>query len=272
VKNRRKIAWAVAAAAGVAMVCSAGLMARRVATFHRENRRETYAFKSVTSRAFDYNQRPVSISDERGDGKDGGAGNDLRVVVRYGDDTLTLSPTLPSDTRLPGLIAHEDWMRVLRFAAATGSTLDQLRARMDSGQVRDRLLIVTRSPEPGSDPSSRGEVNKRAWTFDFYEFAPGGGFDHQRKSFPVKRRADLRTGEVPPAPDNELKENTWQYQAALMVMPPARGPNPQFSNDGLHAMGWTLPATSISMLTMLGALMFAASPKGDRSRGAQAPL
>jgi len=236
------------------MVASAGTMATRVADFHRENKRNVYAFRAVTEPEFSYSDRPVEITHTE-------TAVGLRVDVRYGEDSIGVRSSLPSDLRLPGLLAHEDWMRVLRFAEASGTSLDRLRARMESGEVRDRLVVVTRSLEPGADPSSRGEVNQKAWTFDFYEFLPGGGFEHERKRFPVKRRADLRTGTVPPARENELKENTWQFQAALMVMPPARGPSPQFTDDGLHAMGWTLPATSVSMLTLIGALMVAAAPR-----------
>lgn len=252
--RRRALAWAVAGVAGAVMVLSASVMAGRVAAFHRENKREVYAFQAVTSREFTYAGRAVSISDEE-------SPSGLSVLVRYDDDVLRLNPTMASDRRLPGLLPYEDWLRVLRFVSATGTTLDRLRRQMDAGEIRDRLVIVTRAPEPGADPSSWGEVNQRAWSFEFHEFKPEGGFEHQRKSFPVKRRADLRTGTVPPAPADELKENTWEFQAALMVMPPARGPSPQFSDDGLHAMGWTLPATSVSMLTMIGALMVAAAPR-----------
>lgn len=252
--SRRNGAKLVGLVAGLSMVVSAALMARRVAAFHRDNRREVFAFQAISSPDFSYAGRTVTIASE-------GEGPRLRVVVRYGDEKLSLTPSLPSDTRLPGLAAHQDWLRVLRFASATGTTLDALRARMDAGEVRDRLVIVTRSPEPGAEPSSWSEVNPRGWKFDFYEFLPSGDWAHERLAFPVKRRANLRTGEVPEAPADELKENTWQFQAALMVMPPARGPSPQFSNDGLHAMGWTLPATSLSMLTLLGAVIVAAAPR-----------
>ncbi len=255
--SRRTFARIVAAAAGITMVVSAAMMASRVAEFHRENRRNVYAFKEVAARTFTYAGRDVEIADAP-------AGPGPRVVVRYGAEELELYTTIPSDSRLPGLASHQNWLRVFRFAEATGTTLDRLRAQMESGEVRDRLVLVTRSLQPGADPSSRGEVNQKAWTFDFYEFLPDGGFEHELKRFPKKRRADLRTGTVPPAPEDELKENTWQFQAALLVMPPARGPSPQFTNDGLHAMGWTLPATSLSMLTLIAAVVFAARPRGWR--------
>lgn len=273
----RKIAWLGAAISGVVLVLSASEMARRVAAFHKENRREVYAFKAVNTRSFEYSGRPVTLRD-LGDG----SGNTF-VVTRYGDDEIKLRATIPGDLRLPDLLPHQDWLRVLRFAAATGYTLDQLRARMDSGEVRDRLVIVTRTPEAGSDPSSWGETNRRAWKFDFYEFKPEGGFAHERKSFPNPSRPRVKTNWAnlfssdepvftvlkPPRAADELEENTWQFQAALQVMPPARAPNPRFTNDGLHAMGWTLPATSLSILALVGSLMVAGAPRGRSDRVAK---
>ena len=195
--------------------------------------------------------------------------------MRYGEDELRLPVAIPGERSLPGLEAHNNWMRVFRFAGATGLSLDALQKKMESGEIRDRLVLVTRTPEAGADPSSWGAINRHAWKFDFYEFKPDGGFEHQRRSFPVepstgaKIKAGLK-GEPAPRPrEDELKENTWEFQAALQIMPPATTPNPRFTNDGLHAMGWTLPATSVSMLVLLGALMVALAP--DRKSEEDAP-
>ncbi len=276
----RPIAWSVAAVSMAVLIFSASTMAQRVAAFHRDNKRVTYAFKPVNTHSFEYAGRHVTLTDE--DDPNG----IWNLVVRYGTDELKLRVTIPGDRRLPGLLPHEDWLRVLRFAEATGNSLDELRAKMEAGEVPDRLVIVTRTPPVGSEPGSWGEVDRKAWKFDFYEFKPTGGFDHERKSFPATkhfnpfakktRPAATSTQESAPepepaipdhatgsgsAPTDQLQENTWEFQAALMVMPPARGPNPQFTNDGLHAMGWTLPATSLSMLAMIGSLMVAMAPR-----------
>jgi len=272
----RPIAWSLAAVSVFVLIFSAGTMAQRVAAFHRDNKRAIYAFKPVNTHTFEYASRPVTLSDEDD------ANGIWNLKVAYGTDELKLRVTIPGDRRLPGLLPHEDWLRVLRFAKATGNSLDELRAKMESGEVPDRLVIVTRTPPAGSDPGSWGEVDRKAWKFDFYEFKPAGGFDHERKSFPVTKRYNLFAKKPAPAlnsppatqpqrddeapivkgrPTDQLQENTWQFQAALMVMPPARGPNPQFANDGLHAMGWTLPVTSTSMLVMIGALMVAMAPR-----------
>lgn len=251
-KTGRAIAWIVAAASAAVLAYSSWQMSVRVSEFHKSKKREVFAFQTVSTREFSYAGRPVRLSDE-----DDAAGQWI-VKVQYGDDEIRLPVAVPGERRLPDLLPYSNWLLILRFASATGMTLDALTAKMDRGEVRDRLVILTRTPEPGSEPSSWGEVNRHAWKFDFYELKPEGGFEHERKSFPVKARTIAKIKEGP-APD-ELKENTWEFQAALQIMPPAKGPSPRFTDDGLHSMGWTLPATSCSMLSLIAALLIALAP------------
>lgn len=256
-------AWLVAGAALILMALSAYAMATRVARYHRERPREVYAFQALNIREFTYAGKPVTLTDEHD------ATGDTYLNVAYGPDTLRLRATIPGDARLPGLVPHNDWLRVLRFAAATGTGIDELKRRMDAGQTADRLVLVTRTPEPGAEPHSWGEVNRRAWKFDFYELKPAGGFEHQRLAFPVKKHPLANLGKAKPAEGaepvdsnaNVLKENTWQFQAALMVMPPARGPSELFTDDGLHALGWTMAGFTISTLVCIAAVLVAVAPR-----------
>lgn len=251
-------AWIIAAIAAVAMGLSAWAVAGRVANYHRQRPREVYAFQALNLRHFDYAGRPVSLADE----VDPTSG-ETWLNVDYGGEKLRLRATIPGDARLPGLVAHNDWLRVLRFTSATGLGVDELRRRMESGELRDRLVLVTRTPEPGSDPHSRGEVNRKAWMFDFYELRAEGGFEHQRLAFPTKKRpsfAQLLKGQTPAPDPGVLQQNTWQFQAAQMVMPPARGPTTNFTEDAVHAIGWTMAAFTISTLTCITAVLIAVAP------------
>lgn len=253
----RAVAWIVAAVALVAMGFSARAVANRVAEYHRQRPRELYAFQPLNLREFTYAGRPVALTDERH------ASGETWLNVEYGGEKLRLRAAIPGDPRLPGLAPHNDWLRVLRFAAASGMSIDELRRRMEAGQVRDRLVLVTRTPEPGADPHSRGEVNRKAWMFDFYELRPEGGFDHQRLAFPTKKRpsfAQLMKGEEPRPDPGVLQQNTWQFQAAQMVMPPARGPTTNFTQDAIHAIGWTMAAFTVSTLVCIAAVMIAVAP------------
>lgn len=274
--SRRAVPWLIASIALLVMAFSAYAMARRVAAYHRDRPREVYAFQRLDTRHFTYAHRPVALVDEKD------AVGDTYLNISYGSDKLRLRATIPGDPRLPGLVPHNDWLRVLRFAAATGTSIDALSKKMDAGEVRDRLVFVTRTPQPGADPHSWGEVNRKAWKFDFYELKPEGGFDHQRLAFPVKQRKsfaqalkadqakarqEAAAAEGSAAPDADdvatgvLRENTWQFQAALMVMPPARGPSATFTDDGLHAIGWTMAGFTISTLVGIAAVVTAVGPR-----------
>lgn len=257
----RLVAWACAAIALIAMGLSARAVAARIAEYHRERPREVFAFQPLNIRQFEYAGRPVTLTDEKD------PAGDTWLDVAYGDEKLRLRAAIPGDPRLPGLAPHNDWLRVLRFASATGLSVDELRRRMASGEVRDRLVIVTRTPEPGSDPHSRGEVNRRAWMFDFYELRPEGGFEHQRLAFPRKQRASigqLFRGQTPAPDPGVLQQNTWQFQAAQLVMPPARGPTTNFTEDAINAVGWTMAAFTVSTLVCITAVLIAVAPTRRR--------
>lgn len=243
----RRILFAVGAASAAVMVLSGGLMAWRIGSFHKNNQRAVFAFQELALRSFEYAGRPVDLTDEDEAGI-------WYLRLTYGDATERLPVAVPGDRRLPGLMPHAGWLRVLRFAEADGKKLDELQAQMRAGEVRDRLVAVTRSPRPGQDPLTYGNADPRGWVFDFYEFKPEGGFEHERLRFPTTKTHQA-------ARDGELRENTWQYQAALSVMPLGFAPKPKFTNDGLKAAGWTLPATTSSMLAMIGCFAAAYQPR-----------
>ncbi|GMV26500.1 MAG: hypothetical protein AMXMBFR58_25310 [Phycisphaerae bacterium] len=243
--STRTIAFIVALLACGAMLGSGYLMARRIGAFHRENPREIFAFQRIDYREFEFAGRKVTLTDEEQDGI-----KYLRVT--YGDAQERLLVTVPIEAKLPGLAGHERWMRALMFSSAMGKRINEVQADLASGKVKPRLAIVTRTPPPGQPEAYEGRLNPKAWVFDFYEFKPEGGFEHQRLGFPTTKQHQ-------PDKPGELRENTWEYQAALSVIPEGIAPKPKFTNDGLKAAGWTLPATSLSTLVMLGAIGFAAA-------------
>ena len=59
----------------------------------------------------------------------------------------------------------------------------------------------------------------------------------------------------------QLREKTWEFEAALTITPKTDGPSPEFRNDGLAAMGWTLPASGFATIGMIVMLVVAASRK-----------
>lgn len=262
----RAIAWTAAGLSLAALLASAWVMARRIAEFHRREPPRVWAFQPVAERQFTYAGRPVTLTDEHD-------AHGSWVVLRFGEAQARLRVSIPGNPALPGLLPHHDWLRVLRFAESSGVTIDQLQERIARGVERDRLVIVTRTPMPGSDPDTYGAVNKKGWTFDFYELMPDGSIAHEQLGFPVRPRPSLARaarGQPPRQPTRPtLQEGTWQYQAAMHVMPAGQGPATQgFRNDALAAAGWTLPVASLSFLALVASLAAAAAPRRSSSRPA----
>lgn len=260
---RRALFLLIAALAGLALIGTGAEMARRVNAHYESTDRELYVFNPVAERRFTYAGRPVTVEDET---------DPERIIVTYGDDTLEIIPTLPSlSPDLPGLTRHDNWMRILRFAPRRGLSLDELQEKIERGEVADRLVIVTRHPPAGADPGSARQATRSLWTFTFHELLPEGGFLTQRLRYPEtdralrRRQREARAAghDVPERRPDELREGSWEYYAALLVMPPTAAPSPTFAGDAVGAMGWTLPASSVLILVMLGSLAFALAPSRE---------
>ena len=249
------------AAALLALACLAVLlasvwaMAHRVAAFNASPERRAWAFIPVNTRSFLYAGRPVRLDDV-----DDGAGR-VAVNVQYGDGSQLLPATIPpGPEQLPNLVRHQDWLKVLRFTERGQRSLEEVRRLVEAGELKDRLVAVVRRPK-AEDDRTLGQGWRKQWAFDFYEFLPEGGFSKESFDYPTGRTIDR------PKP-GQLQEGTWQFEAALFVMPPLGKPNPKFRADALHAMGWTLPAAAFSGLGFLGAALTFLI--GRRSRPAQA--
>jgi hypothetical protein len=243
--RRVKLAWALAALSVLLLLFSGWFMAQRIADFHSEHRRNIFLFKEVDDRSFTYANRKVTLTDETDK-----AGVDY-VNVAYGDETLRLRVTIPGMKELPGLRPHMDWLRVVRFLPMQGGdAVDAVKASFNGENV-DRLVIVTRTPPAGADPKTWGSVWRKDWVFDFYEFNPAGGFNREKLNYPTTRRSE-------PEKAGELAENSWQMQAALLLMPKGMGPNYKPKNDALSAVGWTLPVAGTSVALLLASVLVAA--------------
>lgn len=250
----RRIALVIGLVGLVGLIAGVLAMGRRIDEFQHSRAQKTWVFQVLNERAFKFGGHDVTLTDT----SDRAAGM-LRefVVVRFGDAELRLPVAVPSKFKLPGLASHEDWLRVLRFAESTGLAEADAAARIARGEIRDRLVIVTRSVRGGTDPGTWGEVRRKDWQFDFHELIAEPGksprFENERLGYPTARWGD---DEKP----GELHEGTWQFSAALFTMPRNR-PNPQFRYSALRSLGWVLPATGVSaMLAILG-FAFAVKPR-----------
>lgn len=261
-KRSRKIAWTVAAVSLVALLASIVDLAVHVHRYHRQSPPTRYYFETLNTREFTFAGHPASITDEL---NEDGSGH---VNVRYGEDELRLRITIPNPYPQPELRSHDNWLRLLLFARAEGIGFRRLREQLRDGEIQERLVLVKRIPPQGWDARTFGQVRRREWRFGFYEFLPEGGFRRQELKYPeseraYQRRVDRarREGRDPPPRDpDELKEGTWQFDAALMVMPSGAAPGRTFTRDALVSAGWSWPVAGFSFITFMIALGFAVAP------------
>jgi hypothetical protein len=262
----QRIAWfAAALVALVVMLVSIRVMMQRISAFHHDNPRQIFAFREVITDRFNYAGREVAIQRETPateHAKEAAQSGAQFLVLSYGDATDRIKVEIPNTNTpgrdlLPGLKPYEDWFKVFRMANTNGQSPQTFLAGLDAGAIPDRLVIVTRIPFPGSDPATWGSVWKKDWQFDFRELLPDGRIErYERLNYPTAR------GIRKPKP-GELHENTWQFQAALQMMPQAGqiGPTHNFFNNGIAAAGWTIPAAAFSGLIVCISLAFGFAPK-----------
>lgn len=236
----RKIALMLVVASAATMLVSVIAMARRVVAYYGRTDHTLFVFQPVGDRRFTFAGRDVEVTDE-------GEGEATTVVARYGERALRLPATMePQSAQVPGLGRHEEWMRVLRFAERGRLSSEDLARRIEAGEIQDRLVIVVRDPRRWADGRPYGQGQARDWLFDLHELRPDGSITTERFAYPRGRRdTGERVGAAPP-----LVEGSWQYYAALSVIPKGSKPTPRFTADAVRAMGWTLPAAAFSGLVL----------------------
>jgi hypothetical protein len=260
-RRRRAIGISVALIALLVFVASGVRMARAVSEHYRTHARELFVFQPIEDRHFTFAGREVAIQDGVGD-----AGQ-LIVRLTYGDDSVTLTPTIrPGPAELPGLERHNDWLRVMQIAPARGMTQARFNERLASGEINARLVALVRRPPLGADERTYAKVWRTDWRYEFHELWPEGGIGRQILRHP--------TGDEPPAPD-ELVPGTWQFEAALgswgfdpmSVVAPHASPSAASAREALEASGLALPLASLSLLVFVGALAIAFAPSRAVSEG-----
>lgn len=254
----RTIALTIAAVSLAALVVSATALARRIGHYNQANPPTHLVFHQILSPEFSFADRPIQIIQQLNEDHTG------QLLVQYGETTLTLRVTIPPVAILPDLSTHNDWLAVLVFREDPQFDPATARTHARQGIFDGRLVLVTRTPPPGIDPKTFGEVWRSEWWFDFYELNRDGSIEHTRLAYPESERAlsrrqsmARRAGEeVPARRQNELRAGTWQYDAAMFVIPPHFVPPHDFADDALSAAGWTMPVVVVSMLALVLSLAF----------------
>ena len=247
--KRRPVVASVLAISIIAFAFSVIKITSDIVAFNREKLPPRAHFMPVELEQFTFGGRLVSFSEERDED------NNVTVVVTFGDTTLRLNETIPNDLdEIPDLRRYEDWLRVYRFVMVSGMSTEQALQAIERDEIPDRLVIVVRTPPPGADQRTWGEVWSDGWVFDLYELKEDGTIQHDRLKYPSKRR-----GNEPPKP-GELVEGTWQYDTAMMSIPPVSRPKPQFESDASFRFGWAISLAGVSGLALAISAAFLFAP------------
>ncbi|MEM7754901.1 MAG: hypothetical protein AAF297_04605 [Planctomycetota bacterium] len=286
---KHPIAWSVVAVSLAGLIASGYLLAKRIEAYHTDNARDLYYFNRTDQTEFQFAGRDISFD---ADLDDNGAGTVTLTSASIEDPAditaLEIPVEIPTEIAFPGLERYADWMGVFFFAEnERRAGLNEFRHLYKTGQIPLRLVVVVRDPNPGVaedgrfdlevDPNSWGfgEVMRHRWTFRFHEIKPDGSIETTERLMPQSGasfyRAQVRAkreGEAPPErAENELKEGTWRWDAALQVMP--RAPAITKENQALLYAGWTLPASSVCALGVILGLAFAFAPPRTKAPEAQ---
>ena len=268
----RAIFLTIAALATAALLISAWRLAKRIEGYNATQGRTIYYFFPVETTLFTFAGKPIEITDDLDESGEG------EVLVSFGDDTLRIPVTIPNELPLPGLSRHAGWLRFHVFAEARkGQSFEDFQADLESGEITQRLVAVVRTPfgaEAGEglfgletdEEWGWGEVRRDRWAFTFHEFLPQGGWSSETLRFPESGKAFYRRqvkaereGLPPPTRrEDELKEGSWQYDAAIPLM--NRPPAITSEQQALRNAGWTLPVASASVVVLMVSLAFAFAP------------
>jgi len=272
-KKSRLIPWIGVAISLVATIFGGWTLAQRINDFNQKNPRIAPYFLPIGITDFEFMGHKVHISDAV---DDTGHGD---LLVQYDDAIATIPIGVPNPYDLPGLARHTDWLGVFLVGEPEGRTYEEFQQAVKAGEITPRLIFVSRHLNPGIDDSAfglqvdensreRGETMRKRWTFGFLELLPDGSFRQWKRKYPESQRAfegrsqaALLAGQPTPEhnPD-DLKEDSWEWYAALHVIPEGRAPTRSFSDGAIAQSGWAFPVTAIGILGLVICLAWALVP------------
>jgi hypothetical protein len=251
-----KLGWLLSLIFGVVTVYSVYRMSFKVDEFNKHSGFTHFRFQVMGNREFSAFGKPVTLTDES-DGK-------LSFLrIKFGAVDRRVPVKTPPMMNIPSMGIYDEWAKVLEIHEVgrdeAGDAIDKQR----TGRV---VLVVRRTPD-GYDPETWGTVFRDSWTFDFYEFKDENGGTLVDSSFrwPRGELGDMTLERLVKEGNKqaialaalpELAERSWQYQAALHVIPKLNVPKYRFQDDAVSAMGWTLPTAGFcGLITIIGLCM-----------------
>lgn len=240
----RLIGGALVVAGVATLAVAAPEMVQRVRAHTTSAPTVQWAARVLADDAFNYRGDPVTIETTRDEGGP-------VVAVSWRGATEILPVTGLDETRLPRLLRHKEWLRVLEMAPVSG---DQSAPEALAAGAESSLVVVGRAPAEGYDPATWGKVIDKQWRYSFLRLTESGA---------IERSAGTA---------DEIAPDTWQAAAAFAVSPelakssavattmrtlhPGKAP----ANDSFGKLGWTWTAAGLAIMgIVVGGMLFAGS-------------
>jgi len=236
---------------GVALIvlCTIGMAVSIPAMALRLDDREfplVWFYEQFKAPEFTYRGEPVEIATLE---------DPARLEVRWRGETVTQPlEGVKVDQRLPGLMQHEDWLRVMLMVEGAQST-DELVEGFQDGSIEPRLIVAMRLPAEGYEPESWGLVRRRDWRYRFIELLPPGEPEAFAEFTGSYKELDQLADPVHRA-EAGREDDLWMYHTMLQVTPPTlyRAKNKPIEN-AMQAMSWTWPVAGASILGLVAGCM-----------------
>ena len=262
----RRIGWVLLGVSVVGLASSAWFMAQRL-----QGRPVTPVFfaNPLVDEKFNYLNHPVEITRISSEQADANLDRvwwakgmpALRMSFRGATVDFPIVDDVPD--RLPGLLDHERWFKVVPMVTGERTPTD-VAEKLGRGEIQSRLIAVARYPAPGFDEGSTGLVRRSEWLYRLAELHPQGDdpITVVEKSYEeldalhtpgkwtaIKHPEWVKEGEA-------RERDIWMHYAMQQVTPPQfLRTKDRVMDSALEAMGWTWPAAGLSVLGLVTGLL-----------------
>jgi len=204
----------------VLIAVSTGFMAARLSSYTRAEPPVPFAMIVANEDAFDFAGVPFALTTSDA--------QPPQVTVRWGDETVRLLVGGSEIPGLPTLARHADWLAVLLIAEGA-TEIQGLDAKIASGQIPSRLVVVARSPSPEFQ-------QYKDHVYTYLELNPDATITRSERTYR----------------DVVNDTTSWRHVAAMKVtgglnspssraVSPISYPNYSGVKRAMQAMGWTWP-------------------------------